>query len=37
MPLTTTAIRCAKPVDKPVKLADGLGLYLLVNPNGSRW
>ena len=37
MPLTDTAIRNAKPTDKPQKLADGGGLYLLLNPNGSRY
>ncbi|RDS80908.1 DUF4102 domain-containing protein [Dyella monticola] len=37
MALTDTAIRKAKPTDKPQKLSDGLGLYLLLNPNGSRW
>ncbi|MBB6186187.1 integrase arm-type DNA-binding domain-containing protein [Rhodanobacter sp. MP7CTX1] len=37
MPLSDTAIRNAKPTDKPQKLADGGGLYLLLNPNGSRW
>jgi integrase len=37
MPLTDTAIRNAKPKDKPYKLADEKGLFLLVNPNGSRW
>lgn len=37
MALTDTAIRNAKPSDKPVKLTDGGGLYLLLNPNGSRW
>ncbi len=37
MPLTDTAIRTAKPREKPVKLFDGGGLYLLANPNGSRW
>lgn len=37
MPLTDTAIRSAKPGDKPRKLPDGGGLYLLLNPNGSRW
>ncbi|MFG1249307.1 tyrosine-type recombinase/integrase [Xanthobacter flavus] len=36
MPLTDTAIRAAKAGDKPYKLADGGGLYLLVNPTGSR-
>lgn len=37
MPLSDTAIRNAKPLGKPQKLADGGGLYLLLNPNGSRW
>src|SRR3569832_2496609 len=37
MALTDTAIRNAKPTDKPVKLTDGGGLYLLLKPNGSRW
>jgi len=27
----------AKPSGKPQKLTDGGGLYLLLNPNGSRW
>lgn len=35
--LTDTAIRNAKPRNKPYKLTDGNGLYLLINPNGSRW
>ncbi len=37
MPLSDTAIRNTKPGDKPRKLADGGGMYLLINPNGSRW
>lgn len=37
MPLSDTAIRKAKPGPKAVKLADGGGLYVLLNPNGSRW
>lgn len=37
MALTATAIQKAKPTDKPRKLTDGGGLYLLLNPNGSRW
>ena len=36
MSLTDTAIKKAKPGDKPVKLSDGKGLYLLVNPVGSK-
>jgi integrase len=35
--LTVTEIRLAKPQEKPRKLSDGGGLYLLVNPNGSLW
>ena len=37
MPLTDTAIRTAKPTEKPYKLADEKGLFLLVSPNGSKW
>jgi integrase len=36
MALTNTAIRNAKPKDKPYKVADSQGLYLLVNPRGSK-
>ena len=35
--LTDAALKAAKPKEKPYKLADGEGLYLLVNPDGSRW
>ncbi len=35
--LTEIAIKAAKPKEKPFKLADGRGMFLLVNPNGSRW
>jgi integrase len=34
--LTDTEIRKTKPQDKPFKLADGRGLYLLVNPGGGK-
>jgi integrase len=34
--LTETAVRAARPTQKPAKLFDGGGLYLLVNPQGSR-
>src|ERR1700733_5183703 len=34
--LTDTAIRGARPAEKPYKLFDGGGLFLLVKPNGSR-
>ena len=37
MSLTDTAIRNSKPKDKPLRLSDERGLYLLINPNGSRW
>ncbi|ECJ6124577.1 tyrosine-type recombinase/integrase [Salmonella enterica] len=37
MKLTARQISTAKPTDKPYKLSDGGGLYLLVNPNGSRY
>ena len=37
MPLTDTAIRNAKPKDKPVKLYDTGGLFLLVTPTGGKW
>lgn len=37
MALTDTAIRNTKPADKPLKLTDERGLYLLLKPNGSRW
>ena len=36
MALTDTAIRNAKPRVKPYKVADAQGLYLLVNPRGSK-
>jgi integrase len=36
MPLNDTAIRNAKSGDKPRKLADERGLFLLINPNGSK-
>ena len=39
MPLTDISIRNAKPKDKPYKLTDGRGLYLLVKKTGKyfRW
>src|SRR5580704_3502376 len=36
MKLTDTAIRKAKPKDKPYKLVDGHGLFLLIMPSGSN-
>ena len=35
-PLSDAAIRNAKPGASPIKLFDGGGLYLLINPSGSR-
>jgi integrase len=37
MPLSDASIRSALPSEKPRKMADSGGLYLLVNPSGSRW
>lgn len=37
MPLTDTEARKTPPGERPKKLFDGAGLYLLVNPNGTRW
>jgi len=34
MTLTVVEIKNAKPKEKPYKMADEKGLYLLVNPNG---
>ena len=36
MSLSDAKIRSIKPFDKPFKLTDSHGLYLLVNPDGSR-
>ena len=35
--LTNTAVRNAKPAEKPFKLADEKGLYLLVSQSGKYW
>lgn len=37
MSLTDTEVRNAKPSDKVRYLFDATGLYLQLNPNGSRW
>ncbi|EER4686868.1 DUF4102 domain-containing protein, partial [Escherichia coli] len=37
MPLTARQVETAKPKDKIYKIADGGGLYLQVNPNGSKY
>ncbi|MEO6975276.1 MAG: Arm DNA-binding domain-containing protein, partial [Gallionella sp.] len=34
--LSDTRIRNTRPAVKPIKLTDGGGLFLLINPNGSR-
>lgn len=36
-PLSDALIRKAKPLEKPYKLFDGGGLFVLVNPNGSKY
>lgn len=37
MPLNERVIRSIKPTLKPKKLSDQGGLYLLIQPSGSRW
>jgi len=37
MPLNNMLIRTAKPLDKAYKLSDEKGLFLLINPNGSKY
>lgn len=37
MALTNTQVKNAKPKTKAYKLTDGEGMYLLVNPNGSKY
>nr|WP_298727310.1 Arm DNA-binding domain-containing protein [uncultured Steroidobacter sp.] len=37
MALTELEIRSARATEKPIKLFDGDGLYLFVQPNGGRW
>lgn len=36
-PLTDTRIQQIQSTDKPVKLADGGGMYLLARPDGARY
>jgi hypothetical protein len=36
MSLTDAKARTLKPAERPYKISDGEGLFLLVNPNGSR-
>ncbi len=35
--LTASQVKTAKPREKPYKLADGGGMFLLVNPNGTKY
>lgn len=37
MPLNDTAIRNAKPGEKPIKMFDERGLFLIVTPAGGKW
>lgn len=37
MPLSDVALRNSKPAQKPYKLPDGGGLYVLVTPNGRKY
>jgi integrase len=37
MPLTELQIKGEKPAEKSKRLSDAHGLYLLLNPDGSRW
>jgi len=37
MPLTDTAVRNAKPGEKPAKLYDERGLFVIVTPAGGKW
>ena len=37
MPLTDTSIRNAKPSEKPVKLFDTGGLFIILTPAGGKW
>lgn len=36
MPLSDTAVRNAKPSEKPIRMFDGGGLYLEITPSGSK-
>ena len=37
MSLTDTTVRNAKPKEKPYKLGDSGGLFVIVRPNGAKW
>lgn len=35
--LTDDDVQCAESKNKPYKIYDSCGLYLVVNPNGNKW
>ena len=37
MKLSALKVKSAKPSERPYKLADGAGMYLLVHPTGSKY
>ncbi|CAM7606292.1 Arm DNA-binding domain-containing protein [Citrobacter sedlakii] len=37
MALTDVKVKTAKPKEKSYKLADGSGMYLLINANGCKY
>ena len=37
MPLTNSAIKNAKPAERPLRMFDEIGLYLEVAPTGGQW
>ena len=37
MALTEVKVRNAKPAEKPIKLTDGSGMHLLIQPSGSKY
>jgi integrase len=37
MPLTDIKIKNAKPAEKPFKISDGGGLFIVVQPTGGKW
>ena len=37
MPLTNLRVEKAKPKEKPYKLTDERGMYLLIHPKGGKW
>jgi len=37
MPLTNVAVRNAKPKDRPYKMYDSNGLYILIEPSGAKY